>query len=312
MSLRRKTFVLALAAALALGSAAEAFARPGQGLSLGSRGSRTFSMPAPTPTNPYGASPFGRSAFPSPNQSIFRPGASRAGGLFGGGFFGGLLSGFVGAGLLGLLFGHGLFGGLGGGFSLIGLLLQLGLIYLLIRFALNFFRNRNPAFFGAPQGAAYQGAGPFPIGAGSGPATASNTPIPIDAADYGTFERRLGEIQDAYGREDLAALRRLATPEMAAYFGDEMATNHRRGLVNRLSGTKLLKGDLSEAWQEQGWDYATVAMRYALIDTMVDQASGRVVTGNPNVPQEVTEVWTFVRPAASGSQNWTLSAIQQG
>jgi predicted lipid-binding transport protein (Tim44 family) len=313
MSLRRKTFVLALAAALALGSAAEAFARPGQGLSLGNRGTRTFNMPAPTPTNPFGASPLNRSGFPSQNQSILGRGASRVGGLFGGGFFGGLLSGFIGAGLLGLLFGHGLFGGLGGGgFSVIGLLLQLGLLYLLVRFALNFFRNRNPAFFGAPQGAAYQGAGPFPIGGGNyGQTNASGVPISIDTADYNTFERRLGEIQDAYSREDLTTLRRLATPEMASYFGEEMATNHRRGLVNRLSGTKLLKGDLSEAWQEQGADYATVAMRYSLIDTMVDQATGRVVTGNPNLPGEVSEVWTFVRPAGSGSLNWTLSAIQQ-
>ncbi len=95
MSMRSKTFILALAAALALGMAGDAFARPLKGLSLGSRGTRTFSMPAPTPTNPNGASLFNRSMTPSPNQNIFRPGMSRSPGFFSGGFMGGMLSGFV-------------------------------------------------------------------------------------------------------------------------------------------------------------------------------------------------------------------------
>jgi predicted lipid-binding transport protein (Tim44 family) len=310
MSLRRKTFVLALAAALALGMSADAFARPGQGLSLGSRGSRTYSSPMTTPTNPNGASPFNRSMVPSQNQNVFRPNASRSPGLFSGGFLGGLLSGFIGAGLLGLLFGHGLFGGLGSGFSLIGLIIQLGLIYLLIRFALNFFRRRNPAFFGGPQGgAAYQTAGP--VGGGNYGEQSAGTPIEINADDFNSFERRLGEVHAAYSNEDLVTLRRLATPEMVGYFTEELDGNKRRGLVNRLSGTKLLKGDLSEAWREGSLDYATVAMRYALNDSMFERASGRVVTGNPNAPDEVTEVWTFVRPAGSGAPNWQLAAIQQ-
>jgi predicted lipid-binding transport protein (Tim44 family) len=308
MSLRRKTFVFALAVALAFAMTGDVFARPGSGFSLGSRGSRTFSMPAPTPTNPNGASSFNRSMTPSPNQNIFRPGLSRSPGLFGGGFMGGLLGGFVGAGLLGLLFGHGLFGGLGGGFSLIGLLIQLGLIYLLVRFAMNYFRNRGLAFSGGPQGAAYQGAGSSP---GSNGRPSTGTPIQVAAEDYNNFERRLGEVQAAYSAEDLGALRRLVTPEMAAYFNEELNASRSRGLVNRLSGVKLLKGDLSEAWRESGGEYATVAMRFSLVDTMVEVASGRVVSGNPNVPEEVTEVWTFVRPAGTGPEGWMLSAIQQ-
>jgi predicted lipid-binding transport protein (Tim44 family) len=52
-------------------------------------------------------------------------------------------------------------------------------------------------------------------------------------------------------------------------------------------------------------------MRFSLIDTMVDKASGRIVSGNPNQPEEVTELWTFVRAAGSGADAWMLSAIQQ-
>ncbi|HLH11547.1 MAG TPA: TIM44-like domain-containing protein [Methylovirgula sp.] len=305
---RAKLLILLLAAGLALGMTGDASARAGMGFSMGSRGYRTYSMPAPTPISPY-ASPLQRSWTPNrpytqPNYGT--PGYGYSG--FGRGFFGGLMGGFLGAGLLGLLFGHGFFGGVGGGFSLLGLLLQLGLIYLLIRFALNFFGNRQPAFYtgqGMGQGA-FQGG--WAGGYGSQP---SGPPLSISAQDYDAFEQRLGEVQDAYSHEDLARLRRLATQEMTSYFAEELQGHARRGEINRVSNVKLLQGNLSEAWREGGAEYATVAMRFSLIDVMVDRSSGRIVSGDPNVPQEVTELWTFVRPAGSGPDAWQLSAIQQ-
>jgi predicted lipid-binding transport protein (Tim44 family) len=74
---------------------------------------------------------------------------------------------------------------------------------------------------------------------------------------------------------------------------------------------KLLQGDLAEAWHEAGSDYATVAMRFAIVDATVDRATGRVVSGDRNTPQEVTEIWTFRRDDRDPKQGWQLSAIQQ-
>jgi predicted lipid-binding transport protein (Tim44 family) len=88
------------------------------------------------------------------------------------------------------------------------------------------------------------------------------------------------------------------------YFSEELAANASRGLINRV--TKLIQGDLAEAWREGRNDYATVAMKFALRDSMVERASGRMVEGGQQ--SEVTELWTFVR-ACGG--NWLLSAIQQ-
>jgi predicted lipid-binding transport protein (Tim44 family) len=48
-------------------------------------------------------------------------------------------------------------------------------------------------------------------------------------------------------------------------------------------------------------------MRYSLVDKTVERTSGRVVEGSEQ-PQEVTDVWTFVRPRGG---KWELSAIQQ-
>ncbi len=316
MSLRSKTFILLLAALLSLGLASDAFARAGGGFSMGSRGGRTFSAPPVTSVAPHTAAPIQRST--TPNNPGFNQNYGRSPGLFGNSFgrglFGGLLGGFLGAGLFGLLFGHGLFGGLGGGASLLGLLLQVGLIYLLVRFAMNFFRNRQMAFngpAGPSSGAAFGGPQPGYGGVGGMGSTASGTPLQIDAADYNAFEQRLNEVETAYSNEDVNTLRRFATPEMVGYFSEELSGNARRGVINRMSNIRLVKGDLAEAWREGGAEYATVAMQFQLIDTMVDRASGRIVSGDPNVPDQATELWTFVRPAGSGPDAWMLSAIQQ-
>ena len=69
---------------------------------------------------------------------------------------------------------------------------------------------------------------------------------------------------------------------------------------------KLIQGDLAEAWREGNTDYSTVAMNFAINDSMVERASGRTVEGGER--SEVTELWTFMR--ARGG-NWLLSAIQQ-
>jgi predicted lipid-binding transport protein (Tim44 family) len=130
--------------------------------------------------------------------------------------------------------------------------------------------------------------------------------VTITNSDYDAFERLLGEIQSAYSREDLSDLRARVTPEMLSYFSEELAGNASRGLINRVTDVKLLQGDLAGAWREGRTDYATVAMRFALKDSMVERASDRIVEGGER--SEVTELWTFMR-AASGS--WLLSAIQQ-
>jgi predicted lipid-binding transport protein (Tim44 family) len=44
---------------------------------------------------------------------------------------------------------------------------------------------------------------------------------------------------------------------------------------------------------------------------MVDRKSGKLVSGSKTVPEEVTELWTFVRPRRASVNAWKLSAIQQ-
>jgi len=287
-------------------------ARVGGGFSSGSRGSRTFAAPPSTTTAPSSARPMERT-MTQPGQ-VGQPGRVSSPGLFGGlfnrpGLLGGLFAGLLGAGLFGLLFGHGLFGGLGGIASIFGLLLQIALVVLVARFIWAWWQRRStPAYAGGPMLRNVSPSGPGPASYGSGSGFAGSSPVTIGQEDYETFERLLGEIQAAYGAEDLNALRQRATPEMVSYFADDLAKNSSRGAVNRVSDVKLLQGDLAEAWREGDAEYATVAMRFSLRDYYVDRASGRVVDGDPNVPTEATELWTFRRDRGG---SWLLSAIQQ-
>jgi predicted lipid-binding transport protein (Tim44 family) len=153
-------------------------------------------------------------------------------------------------------------------------------------------------------GSGFGGSG-FGVAPGGGGAPSAN--IEITPADYDAFERLLGDIQTAYSNEDLNGLRQHLTPEMVSYFSEQLSENVSRGVVNKVSGVKLLQGDLAEAWRENGVDYASVAMRYALVDRFLDRTSGRLVDGS-ETPEEVTEVWTFMR---AGGGRWLLSAIQQ-
>ncbi len=297
----------AIATALVL-VASDANARAGGGFSGGSRGIRTFSAPAPTRTAPNTAAPIQR--------SITQPGAASnvgqasrpgllGGGLFGGGLLGGLAAGFIGAGLFGMLFGHGMFGGMGGFPSILGLVLQIVLIVVVARLLMGFWQRRSaPAYAGAAA-AGGGGHGFSGLGMVGGNAPAGE-PLTIAKTDYDAFEKLLGDVQAAYSAEDLSALRAKVTPEMLSYFSAQLSENASRGQINRVTDVKLLQGDLSEAWREDGAEYATVAMRFALTDSMVERASGRVVEGG--TPGEVTELWTFMR-AHGGT--WLLSAIQQ-
>jgi predicted lipid-binding transport protein (Tim44 family) len=314
----RHRWLIALAAivtALVL-VAGDANARAGGGFSGGSRGMRTFSAPPATRTAPTPAAPIQRSITqPSrtapAGQTAARPGLF--GGLMGGGLLGGLAAGFLGAGLFGLLFGHGMFGGMGGFASLLGLVLQIALIVIVARLIFAWWQRRNMPAYAAAPGAATPGAGApgahafGGFGGMFGGNQPAGEPLTIDKEDYDAFERLLGEVQAAYSAEDLNALRAKVTPEMLSYFSEQLSENASRGLVNKVTDVRLLQGDLAEAWREGDADYATVAMRFALNDSMVDRASGRTVEGGG--PDEVTELWTFMRARRGG--NWLLSAIQQ-
>lgn len=336
MASLRSRINVALGVALALSVLAAQPADARRGGSFGSRGARTYSAPQSTATAPGYVPPVQRSmtapgATPGgafaprpgmPGYSTYRPGfGGPFGGFRGGGFLGGLLAG----GLIGGLLGHGWGGGWGGagggaGGGLLTIIVQLAILFLVVSLVARLFRRRTPAFspFEAQQ-PAYDGPG-FGGGPSSGiggsgfgaaapfvPTTGPAWEIPITPQDQAAFETLLKEVQDAFGREDYAALRERCTPEIMGYLAEELSDNATHGRKNEVTGTRLLQADVGEAWREGDTDYATAALRYESIDLMRDRTTGAVLSGDPGKPSETTELWTFARHIGGP---WKLSAIQ--
>ncbi len=235
------------------------------------------------------------------------------------GLGGSMMRGLLLGGLFGLLLGQG-FGGLAG---LFGFLLQALLIGGAIMLAIRFFRSQSahapaPAMAGAGSNARETAEAPsfgipgigsgFGAGSGGSSQAAASQDITLEQGDLDTFERMLTEVQEAFGREDHAALRRLATPEMVSYLSEELAENAHNGVRNDVSDVTLLQADIAESWSEGDRDYATAALHYASRDVTVDRATGKVVDGDADQPTETTELWTFTR---DNGAEWKLSAIQQ-
>ncbi len=298
--MRRTSSLFAAAAALALVlQPGLALARAGGGASMGSRGGFTYSPPPMTRTAPSYGAPMERSMTPRPSNPSY--GGPAYGAPYRSGFGSGFLGGLLGVGLGSLLFGH----AFGGGFGLIWLLIRIAIVVVIVRWLFRLFRGGGPAYAGAANAFTRnpQGAAPFPMGGGH----AASQAVAIGPDDYRAFEQSLHAIQDAWSRSDVGTLGQLATPEMVSYFAEQLSDHASRGVRNTVTDVRLLSGDLAQAWNEQGRDYATVAMRFSMLDVTRD-ASGRVVDGSPTEQVTATELWTFMR--ARGGR-WILSAIQQ-
>ncbi|TGQ68360.1 hypothetical protein EN829_017105 [Mesorhizobium sp. M00.F.Ca.ET.186.01.1.1] len=297
-----------------------------RGGSFGSRGTRTFQSARPTRTVPAPTAPVERSMTPNTgvNSAARQPQAGPQRPGFMSGFGGTMMRGLLLGGLIGLLVGQG-FGGLAGMF---GFLLQALLIGGAIMLAIRFFRSQSarnpaPAFAGAGNASRFENrataeqptdrARSFSIpgfggGSGAGSSAGGSDEITLAQTDLDAFQHLLTEVQEAFGREDHAALRRAVTPEMVSYLSEELADNAQKGLRNEVSDITLLQADIAESWREDDRDYATAALRYESRDVTRERASGKVVDGDEDHPTETTELWTFTRQSGS---SWKLSAIQQ-
>ncbi|HVC51625.1 MAG TPA: TIM44-like domain-containing protein [Stellaceae bacterium] len=280
-------FCLSLALAPSLAEARAGSHFGGGGSSFGSRGSRTFEH--------NGGSSMTRSATPS---APMMGGASYGRGNF----FQRhpILTGLFGGMLLGHLFGGGFFGHAFGG------LFTLLILGFLIWLAFRLFSGR---FSGGG------GMSPRSVGAAAAPAARfRGRDVGVSDADLSAFQAIHAQVQEAWSGGNLDHLRALMTPEMLGYFNEELTRNASQGVQNIVSNVNLLKGEITESWEEGDLEYATAYMQWSAVDYMVRvgqtaNSPDLVVSGNPRSPIEEEEIWTFVRRTGGG--NWLLSAVQQ-
>lgn len=308
--------------------------RFGGGRSFGSRGSKSFFKPKKVSPTPRTAQP--RQTTPTKQKTNAAAAQPARGGMFGGGMMG-MMGGLLMGGLIGSL----LFGGMGGagmgGIGLLEILLIGGGIWFLMRWMRR--RNesapqpaegppspyhREPVEPQAPQAppAGSGGADPdlpetFSMGGDAGDEVtqglnqvASMDPNFDEAEFLEGAKGAFGMVQSAWADWNVEKLRPLLSDRMLEMAGQQAAELKELGHRNVIEKIDFETVEVSEAWQESGQDWLAVHFKVSLVDYETD-LSGQVVEGNPEVPIQVEEYWTFTRPVGSPNPNWTLSAIQQ-
>ena len=288
-------------------------ARAGGSRSSGNRGSRSYSKPASTYSQP---SQTRQQAAPAPSPFQQQAGGgfmrSMAGGIMGGMLGSMLFSSFAGAG-------SGMGGMGGGGIGLFEIALLAGIGYLIYRLIK---KKRADSAIAQNVRPVYQEV--------SAPLLSSGhqiNEIATDQVDTGLAhirqmdasfdENRFNDtvmdmffkIQGGWMNRDLSPVSGLLTDEMKLVFQEDLDRLLRDKQVNRLENIAVRKVEIAEIWQESGQDYITTSIYANLLDYTTDDATGVVVSGSKTEPVKFEEFWTFTRPV--GNNQWRLSAINQ-
>jgi predicted lipid-binding transport protein (Tim44 family) len=292
----------------------DVYARAGGARSSGSSGSRSYSPPSRSTSNP---------AAPSQPTSPSSVPAQPAGGGFFRSMGGGLLGGLLGGMLIGSLFG---FGGMGGGFGGSGV----GIVEIILLGAVGYFiytmvtRKRREAaleYQGSTSRQNYSAEGPVSYGRGEQtqaaviPATEGLEHIrQMDSSfDESRFKDTTMDIffkiQGAWTARELSPASNLLTEEMKRIFQQDIDKLLQERKINRLENIAVRKAEIVESWQETGQDYIRVLFTANLLDYTVEESTGTVIAGSKTDPVKFEECWTFTRPV--GNNPWKLSAINQ-
>lgn len=298
----------------------EVFARAGSGRSSGSRSYSSGGSSTRTPSAPPPAQQRGYQQ--QPQSPVQPPGAGRS-------FLSGLAGGVVGGLLGGMLFRSlGFAGGMGegeGGFGF-GDILLIMVILGIIYFVVKRFRSRNTMQMSAagagPAPYSYPMPSPEPIFAPPPATDSAGVPASeglrhIRAMDPSFNEKNFKDlaediffkIQGAWTRRDLSGVRRLLTQEMLGIFGRDLDELIAKKQMNKLENIAVREVEIVEAGQERGEDFISVRIYANLLDYVVDEKSGQVVSGSSSDPVKFVEYWTFTRSV--GEKNWVLAGIAQ-
>jgi predicted lipid-binding transport protein (Tim44 family) len=244
---------------------------------------------------------------------------------WGAGLMGGL-GGLVLGGLIGSMLFGGMGQGFGGGFGL----LEIALLGVLAYFAFSLLRRRRepqPAVAGGYGMSALPGGGQSwspdrsaaSVATFEPPAGPTDLQVGIDhirQMDAAFDPARMAaaasdvffKVQAAWMARDMGSARDSLTSEMNDRMQAQCAELRAQRRINRLENIAVRSTEVTEAWQEQGQDFATVVFVASVLDYTTDE-SGQVVDGSRTEPVRFEEYWTFVRPV--GPNAWRLSAIQQ-
>lgn len=113
----------------------------------------------------------------------------------------------------------------------------------------------------------------------------------------------------AFEKGDLGPVRDFLAPEVHDGFLDVIEDRERQGLSVEANFVGVREVTLTEASFDQGTNEGEVTVRFvAELTSVVRNAAGEVVEGDPNQIKRQRDVWTFGRVMGANDPNWQLVA----
>ncbi|MBF0119007.1 MAG: Tim44 domain-containing protein [Desulfobacterales bacterium] len=235
-------------------------------------------------------------------------------------FLRGMAGGVLGGVLGGMLFGgmaHGMgMGGIGGsGIGLFEILLLAGLGFLLYRF----FISRKQAFSPNSNFSSPYGQNTARIEDAYEPETEENILVngvrQIWEVDQNFDPDRFKEtaqdlffkIQAAWTRREVSVLQPFVGDQLLEEYKRHFAEMKQKGHINKLENISVRNVELVNAGVEGSEIFVTVNFTANLLDYIVDENTGNVVSGSSENPVKFEENWTFARKV--GYPQWKLEGI---
>lgn len=113
----------------------------------------------------------------------------------------------------------------------------------------------------------------------------------------------------AFERGDLSDVRGFLAPDVAASLDEVIAQREAQGLSIDATFVGISGLDLREAEFDEATGEGAVTVRFVgELTSVVRNAAGEIVEGDPNTIQKQADVWTFGRIMGASNPNWQLVA----
>lgn len=114
-------------------------------------------------------------------------------------------------------------------------------------------------------------------------------------------------ILNAFATSDLDTLKGLLSPDVYAGFAQSIRERQEAGRVMDATLVSIREVEISDLAMEGRTAHVTIRFVSEQI-TVIRDADGHVVDGDPNLVDQVTDLWTFARDTRSRDPNWLLVA----
>lgn len=102
------------------------------------------------------------------------------------------------------------------------------------------------------------------------------------------------KIQEAWSKRDMSLARAFTSPSLYARFQSQIDGFKSADKINKIDNLAVGSVEVVEAVHDGGLDYVTVRINASAADYMVDQKTGKLISGSQS-SQPFTEYWTFLR-----------------